>query len=199
MATATRIEKMTEAEFLALPEAPGRREWINGEVLCMGSASVSHVAVSTNILVSLATRLAGKPCRPFNGDLRVHITETGAYLQPDVTVVCGGVETHPHDPKHSVINPRVVFEVLSPSTEAYDRGAKRRHYQSIASLQEYVLVSQDERVIDHYLRMDDGDWRVTAHTGSAVMRLPSIDVELSLDDIYAGVEDYAPADSGRSV
>ena len=123
---------------------------------------------------------------------RVLVDRTGLYTYPDFLIVCGEVETAEGDPD-TITNPRVIVEVLSPSTERYDRGAKFRNYQQVPSLTEYVLVAQDEAVVERFTRQADGSWALVSFVGlEAVLELRSVAVRVPLADIYAGVEFPAP-------
>src|SRR5947209_4150471 len=138
------ISRMTEDEYLARERvASSKSELVNGQAVAMAGASPRHNAIVRNLLLALGSRLRGKPCQPYPSDLRVHVPATGLYAYPDVTIVCAPIEHHPKD-EATVMNPRVIIEVLSAGTEAFDRGAKFAHYRSIASLRTYVLVGGEE-------------------------------------------------------
>jgi len=190
-ATIANAEKLvlTEAEYLAVErDSETKHEFVNGEAIAMAGATYTHNVIALNIGGELRSRLKGIPCRPVGSDQRVHVWETGLYTYPDISVVCGAVETHPDDPL-SITNPRIIFEVLSESTEAYDRGAKFEHYQRVATLAEYVLVSQSERLVHHYARQEGGAWLFTSYSGADSVALPCLDVRLPLEEIYDGVFD----------
>ncbi|HEY8379834.1 MAG TPA: Uma2 family endonuclease [Nannocystis sp.] len=192
--TAATKTRLSPAEYLARENASElKHEYINGEVVAMAGGSPRRNAIAINIAGELRTRLRGGRCRPFGSDQRVHVPDTGLYTYPDVTVVCGGLETHPDD-RNTICNPRVIFEVLSASTEAHDRGAKFSHYRRCASLAEYVLVSQRERVVEHYRRTEDGRWVLSEYRGSETMELPSLGICLPLDEVYLDA-DLASSDA----
>jgi Uma2 family endonuclease len=184
MVGATR-QHFTFAEYVRLEgESRVKHEYLQGQVWAMAGGTPEHAAVQVNVSTLLNTQLRGKPCRVYGSDLRVRVTETGLGTYPDVTVVCGRLELDPEDPeKHTVVNPRALVEVLSPSTEAYDRGEKLAHYKRIASLAEIVLVSQDERRLEVW-RRDGERWTLDVAHGEAVVRLRSIDCDLPLDEVY---------------
>lgn len=189
-------EKVTlsEAEYLAREAvAEGRHEFVGGEVVAMAGGSQRHALIAANIIGALWSRLRGTPCRPTTGDQRVHVVETGLYTYPDVTVICGKPEAHAGD-RQSVVNPRVVFEVLSPATEAYDRGAKFGHYRRIPSLAEYVLVSQDRRLVEHFRRTSAGTWELRECREAGEVALLAVGCSLSLDEIYEGSDDFEGGD-----
>ena len=141
---------VSEDEYLALErKSETKHELINGVIVAMAGASYEHNTTAANLLVALGMRLRGRPCRPLGSDQRIHIPATGLYTYPDVSVVCGKPEFHSKD-RDTLLNPRVIIEVLSDSTEAYDRGAKFAHYRGIPSLAEYALAAQDEPMIEFF-------------------------------------------------
>jgi Uma2 family endonuclease len=173
------------AEYLAIEEmSPLRHEFCDGEVWAMAGGSPDHAAIAVNVASVLREQLRGRPCRVFGSDLRVRVLATGLSTYPDVTVVCSHLETDPEDPRgHTVVNPTLLVEVLSPSTEDYDRGEKLAHYKRIASLREVVLVAQDERRIVLWRREGERWTLETAH-GDQVARLPGVGCSLPLAEIY---------------
>lgn len=183
MANATH-HRFSFAEYAALVEDSGvKLEFLDGQVWAMSGGSPAHARISANISALLRAALRGKPCAVYNPDLRVRSKATGLGTYADVTVIHGAIELDPEDPKqHTALNPRVVVEVLSPSTEEYDRGGKLDHYKTIPSLQEIVLVAHDRRAIHVVRRGADGAWSTEA-TGD-VTKLHALDVELALDDVY---------------
>ena len=171
--------------------AEGKSEYFDGEVFAMAGGTERHSLVATNVTAELrgALRKAGKDCRTYNSDLRVQIPQTQLRTYPDASVICGPAEFDAEDEeKTTVSNPTVLVEVLSPSTESYDRGKKFQHYQTLASLQEYVIVSQAEPKVETFLRQANGTWRYTCVTGLGVsIALESLGIEVLMDEIYAGV------------
>ncbi len=180
---------LTPEEYLAGERAAEEKhEYFQGEAFAMGGASFAHVAVSSNLLIALGTQLQGKPCRVFSADLRVSVSRTGLYTYPDVSVLCDEPQFD-DDQRDTLLNPRLLIEVLSSSTEAYDRGKKFVHYRTIESLAEYVLVAQDQPRIEQFVRQPSGDW--LWHEAAALeesIRLPSIECELKLAEVYDRVE-----------
>ncbi len=186
--------RYTISEYFDLEEqTPETLEYRNGEIVAMAGASYSHTLITANVTRRLAERLDGKPCRVSSSDLRVRTGKAAWYVHPDVTVVCGAPQFDPNDGRRGTItNPRVVVEVLSPTTEGYDRGEKFGRYREIDALQDYVLIRQDMPEINVFHRRDDGTWLFLAAQGlDAKIALNSIDVELHLSELYAGVE-FAP-------
>jgi Uma2 family endonuclease len=184
--------RVTPAEYLALEKAsPEKHEYLRGQIFAMAGASPKHNLVCGNIIGALRDRLRARRCAVMP-DQHVYIeaTELGTY--PDVTVLCAPAKFHPDFP-HSLVNPSILIEVLSPSTEAYDRGAKFDHYSHLQTLQGYVLVATDRFAVDHYLREADGSWRLTTARGlDAGIRFPSVDVVVPLREIYENLDLVAP-------
>jgi len=181
--------KLTPVEYLAIEKkATFKSEFFNGEMFAMAGASRPHNTVVMNLGGEIHARLKGGPCRPYMQDQRVLVDRTGLYTYPDLLIVCGQVETAADD-EDTITNPRVVIEVLSPSTERYDRTTKFRHYQQLPSVQEYVLVSQSEPLCERFTRQADGSWALVSFVGlEATLALTSVPVQVPLADIYAGVE-----------
>lgn len=161
-----------------------KHELIHGEIVAMAGASPQHNAIASNIGRALGNLLADRRCLVFGSDQRVHVEATDLFTYPGITVACDGLRFHP---KYSdtLLNPGLIVEVLSDSTEAYDRGAKFAHYRTIPSLQEYVLVSQHEHKVEHYRRLDSGQWVLTDYEGDdASVVLPTLGCALPLAAIY---------------
>jgi len=176
------------ADYLEVEEQSRevKHEFVNGEIFAMAGGSVEHAALSMAFGGLLMAHLRGGPCRAYSSGLRIRIRDAGVATYADVTVVCDPVQRDPDSPTH-VTNPRVVVEVLSPSTEDYDRDEKRLYYQELASLQEYVLVAQDRRRVEVWRRADG--WTRTVHAAGDVAQLGSIGFDLDVDELYtaAGV------------
>lgn len=182
----------TPEEYLELERAAETKsEYVNGEIVAMSGASMMHNRVQMNITAESAVRLRGAPCEPFGSDMRIQTTATH-YCYPDFSVVCGKpllADRH----VDTILNPTVVIEILSPSTEAYDRGLKFARYRAIDSLREYVLVSQDEPKIERFL-LTDAVWEHLEVEGlDSTIRLDSIGIDLPLSAVYARV-DLTPPD-----
>jgi len=169
-----------------------RSEYYNGEMFAMAGASWEHTYINDNITREVGNRLKSSPCRTASKDLRFKVEETGLYTYPDMVIICGKAEYDPLN-KNTLINPTVVFEILSPSMGNYDRGAKFRMYQKRASVREIVLVSQDQPLIQVFTRRDDGNWLLSTFddmTGSfSLMTLP---VTVPLVEVYRDVEFSSP-------
>lgn len=171
-------------DYLAVEEmGPVRHEFVNGVILAMAGGTPEHAALSAAVVVLLGAHLRGKACRPYSADLRLRVPATGLATYADAAVVCGEVERDPESPTH-VTNPTIVVEVLSPSTEEYDRGEKREHYQRLASLRDYVLVAQDRRWVEVVTRAPGGDWEHRVYSSGEVASLPSIACTFAVDELY---------------
>lgn len=183
-------------EYLAFERGTdARHEYLDGHVYAMAGESIEHSRICVNVAGELRARLKGKPCEVLSPNMKVVTSPSGLFSYPDVVVVCG--EPRFHDERRDVLtNPTVVFEVLSPSTEAYDRGEKFLRYRTqIATLREYVLVSQHRPLVEHYVRQPDGSWGYSsAGDLSGAIDLPSIDCRLPLSEIYDRV--IFPAGAG---
>ena len=185
--------KLTAAEYLVIERAAEfKSEFYDGEMFAMAGASREHVSVNDALVGELYARLRGGPCRVYSRDLRVRVDATGLYTYPDVVVLCGPGEYDPAD-RDTLTNPTALIEVLSPTTERYDRGAKFRMYQRLPSLKEYVLVAQDAPAVERYVRQPDGQWTFVAFVGlDAELELTSVPVRVPLVDVYRGVEFPSP-------
>ena len=181
--------RLSPDEYLALDrEAEIRSEFLDGEMFAMSGASLTHNSICVDVIGSLLAQLRGSGCQVFSQDLRVQISETGLYAYPDVLVVCGEPELVDDDHFDTLLNPALLVEVLSPSTEAWDRGGKFAHYRTLESLRGYVLVSQDRPLVEVYGR--DGDaWILRAADRlEQSVELPGIDAGLKLAEIYERVD-----------
>jgi Uma2 family endonuclease len=179
---------LTAFEYLALERGSTiRHEYFDGERFAMTGGSLRHNQIVVNLSRELSLKLKSRPCGVYANDLRVRITESGLYTYPDVVVVCGEPQL---EDAHldTLLNPTLIVEVLSPSTEAYDRGKKFEHYRTLESLEEYLLVAQNEPRVEQYLRQPDDRWLLAAFSGrSAALPLPSIGCELRLAEVYEKV------------
>src|SRR5215210_5387372 len=176
---------LTPEEYLAVErKAEYKSEYVDGVIYAMAGGSERHNLIAANTIISIGVQLRGRPCRVYPSDLKVRVPNSKRFFYPDVSVVCG--ETRFADDERDVIlNPVLIVEVLSESTAAYDRGKKFLSYQQIESLQEYLLVSQDEEIVEHYVRKSNDTWLYTKAIGlGETIILPSIECEVTLRDIY---------------
>jgi Uma2 family endonuclease len=173
-------------EYLAFERGTdARHEYLDGHVYAMAGESIEHSRICVNVSGELRARLKGHPCEVLSPNMKVVTSPSGLFSYPDVVVVCG--EPQFYDERRDILtNPAVVFEVLSPSTEAYDRGEKFLRYRTqIETLREYVLVSQHRPLVEHYVRQPDGSWSYSSAGGlDAAVNLSSIDCRLPLSEIY---------------
>ncbi len=170
--------------------ADHKSEYYAGEVFAMAGSTARHSRIASNLLAELHARLKGGRCAPYNSDLRVKVQPTGLRAYPDVSVFCGPLDFDLDDKwKETAVNPTVLCEVLSDSTEAYDRGTKSAQYRRIPSLRAYLLISQNQAHVEHYERGADGTWLLTEAAGlDSTLKLPTLGIDLPLADLYAGAE-----------
>jgi Uma2 family endonuclease len=179
-------------EYLALERVSNiKHEYLAGQILAMAGGTPDHAAIANNVGTLLNVQLRGRRCRVYTSDLRVRVELADFATYPDVTVVCEREERDPADP-NALVNPVVIVEVLSKSTEDYDRGEKFEHYPRIPSLKEYVLVSFRDRAVEVRRREPDGSFTVHQAKSGEVAALVSVGCELSVDEVYR--DELAEAD-----
>ena len=183
----------TPQEYLELERSSQNKyEYWHGEVFAMSGVTPEHDRIAEEIRRHLGNHLAGHRCEVFSSDMRVKMNETNVYTYPDASVACDA-EFDTISGVKALTNPVIIVEVLSETTEAIDRGKKLGKYIHIPTLREYVIVSQDERRVDHLIRTDEDNWRLTVHTNAdSTLRLESISFDLKLSDIYRRVT-FPPA------
>jgi Uma2 family endonuclease len=176
---------LTPAEYLAIErQAEYKNEYFDGEIFAMTGASREHNLIAANLIGELRQKLRGKPCEVYPSDMRVRVPGSRLYTYPDVVVVCGEPEFE-DDYLDTLLNPTLIIEVLSESTESYDRGKKSGYYRTIASLAEYLLVTQDEYRIEQYTRQTDGRWMLAdIRSLESSVSLASVPCTLALSEIY---------------
>ncbi len=187
MSSVATKKRFTSQEYLALErKSETRNEYYNGEIFAMAGASREHNLIAGNVNAEIRDQIMERPCESYQSDMRVSIEATGLYTYPDVTVVCG--EPRFEDSEvDTLLNPTVIVEVLSPTTEAYDRGVKFRHYRRIVSLREFVLISQERMQVERFTRQGN-DWVLSDMTDpDQVLKLESIGCQIPLSRIYAKV------------
>ena len=165
-----------------------KSEFCDGEMFAMAGGTRRHSKISTNLAREFGNKLLDHRCQPFNTDLRVKIEATGLYTYPDLSVVCGE-DHHVDEEMDTLINPTVIVEVLSDSTEGYDRGKKFEHYRQIPSLQEYILVSQTQPRIEQFIRQASNEWLLREAFGlNATLSLPSLEIAIALAEVFRNVK-----------
>ena len=153
----------------------------------MGGGSANHSLIAANFVREAGNALKDKPCIVFNSDLRVQVQSTGLYTYPDATIVCGEL-LFDDDHRDTLLNPTVIVEVLSDSTEKYDRGKKSNHYRQIASLKELILIAQDRSHVERFTRQPNGDWLFHEQKElTADFELKSLGISIAISELYRGV------------
>lgn len=180
---------ITPEEYLARERsAEYKSEYYNGEIFAFAGASREHNLIAGNIYSNLHQQLRKKNCEVYPSDMRVKVTATGLYTYPDVVIVCGRPQFE-DEKKDILLNPFVIFEVLSPTTENYDRGTKFTHYRTISSLTDYILVAQDSIHVEHYVRQSDRTWLFSEYkSAEEKIQIESVGCELLVEEIYEKVE-----------
>jgi Uma2 family endonuclease len=180
-------EPITVAEYLAFEEKSKRKhEFMDGEIFAMAGVKRNHSTISQNISRRAGNQLEDKPCKVHGSDIKIRIRE-GHYVYPDVSVVCDEIDFDSNNT--TLLNPIVVFEVLSKSTEARDRGDKREDYLNLESLRDYVMIAQNRVRVEHYSKIQKGKWTFEVLENiEDVLVLDSIECQISLKNIYSKVE-----------
>ena len=181
--------RITPQEYLELERrADFKSEYFRGEMFAMSGATYEHTVIKDNLARKAGNQLENGPCRPLTSDMRVKVNATGLYTYPDIAIVCDKPQFE-DEMFDTLLNPRAVVEVLSDSTEKYDRGAKFGHYRQIPSLQEYVLIAQDQPLVERYARQADNSWLLTVFEGlSSTFAFASVPAQVQLSEIYSGVD-----------
>lgn len=184
-------EKLSVKEYIEVEESTGiKHEYLDGFIRAMSGGSLNHSIIGGNTFFALMAKVneENKTCIVFNNDAKVYIEKANSYLYPDVTVVCGDIETGEHE--ESIANPILIVEVLSKSTGSYDRGEKFRKYRSLPSFKEYVLIDQDQPIVDTMYRKDASYWRMSSTIGlDKSVKLHSLDIEVPMSEIYKNIRD----------
>jgi Uma2 family endonuclease len=183
---------LSAEEYLAMERvADHRSEYFAGEVFAMAGGSEQHITIVSNLTYLFVSQFKGRPCKVYSSDMKVRVKATGLFTYPDVVALCG--EPVFNDLQRDVLlNPQVLIEVLSDSTEAYDRGKKFEHYRSIDTVTDYILVSQDRPKVESFTRRMGGTWLYSTVVGiDSFLEIPSIECRLPLGDIYDKVTPLA--------
>jgi len=185
MGRAAQTPTLSAIDYLAWEAAqPERHEYIDGEVFAMAGAEDRHVTVAGNLYIALRQHLSGSPCRTYMSDMRLHVAAANSYFYPDVLVTCSALDQASAMVK---TEPRLIVEVLSPTTAAYDRGLKFSHYRTLTSLEEYVLVDLDTRATDCYRKGANGLWVLHPFSGGEAVELASVALTVTAAQLFAEV------------
>lgn len=182
-------QKFTIEEYLEMENAGEEKyEYYKGEIFAMSGAKYKHNLISTRILTELGSKLKGKPCQPLGSDMRIHIPTNTLFTYPDVSVFCGEPQFLNND-QYNLLNPSVIFEVLSPSTKNYDRGDMFNLYRDIPSLREYILVDSERVSIEAFYINANGHWELKEHKSiNETLEVRTIAEALPLETIYEGID-----------
>ena len=174
------------AERLALD----KHEYFQGEIFAMSGASIPHNRIFSNTFGDICFKLRGKKCEPFGSDLRIHIPKNSLFTYPDISIICGEIETT-DDKFDTITNPSVIIEILSPSTRDYDIGKKFYLYRDIQSLKEYILIDSEKITVEKYIRNNDNSWLLTEYKSiEDSFSIETVGLEMQLSDVYFGVKMY---------
>lgn len=183
------LKYITQEDFLNAERlATEKHEYFKGEVFAMSGASIPHNMIFSNTYGELTSHLKGKNFRPFGSDLRIHIPKNTLYTYPDISIICGEIETT-DDKFDTATNPSVIIEILSASTKNYDKGQKFSLYREIESLKEYILIDSEQIVVEKFFRNDDNSWLLTEYKSiESSFSIATIGLELKLADVYFDVK-----------
>lgn len=185
LARIRRLHRYTYEDYVALElESTTKHEFLDGEIYAMAGGTEDHSALSAEVLRLLGNAVGDRPCRVHTSDLRIFVEEAGLATFPDGSVICGPLEQHDPSPRATAVNPQVLVEVTSDSSEDYDRGDKLEFYRTIPSLREYILVSHRRRELVVHQRLDDGSWVETLAGAGESAAVPSLDAELAVAEVY---------------
>ena len=184
----TDIKLISQEEYLAEERlALEKHEYFQGEIFAMSGTTIEHTVIAVNCITELRNKLKGKNCRPYESNLRIYIPPNSLYTYPDISIICGGVDTT-DDKFDTATNPTVIFEILSKSTRDYDKGGKFTLYRDIETLKEYILIDSEKIGVEKFTRNADNTWLLTEFkTIESSFEIPTIGVKLSLSDIYEDV------------
>lgn len=184
--------RYTAAEYFELENtADSRHEFVDGQILAMAGGTDAHAQIAANLFLAIGRRLEGKPCSMRTSDMRIKYGHRVNYGYADALVICGKPEFDSRD-QNTLLNPKAIIEVLSDSTETFDRGNKSVMYREIESLGDYVLVSQNEPAVEVISRQDDGTWLIHSYRGlNAEAKLISLNLKIPLREVFSGV-DFPP-------
>jgi Uma2 family endonuclease len=182
-------KKLTVEEYLQFEKASlEKHEFFQGEVFAMAGAGSRHNKIFSNLFIALGIRLKGSPCQPYGSDLRIHIPENSLFTYPDISIICGDLVVS-HEDKDTVIQPKVLIEILSPSTKDYDRGGKFKLCRDIPTLKEYILIDTEAVNIEVFHINAMGHWELEEYKElSEFLKIPSVKVTIPLAEVYDGTK-----------
>jgi Uma2 family endonuclease len=187
MSVARRVHRYTYADYVALElTSPTKHEFLDAEIYAMARGSEDHSALAAEVLRALGNAIGGRPCRVHTSDLRIYVEAFGLATFPDGSVICGALEQHRPSPSATALNPGILLEVTSDSSEEYDTGTKLEAYMTIPSLRECILVSHRERRIAVHARTERGEWAARVAIAGGRVGVPSLGADLIVDEIYRG-------------
>jgi Uma2 family endonuclease len=186
---APELKHVTLQEFLNMERnSTEKHEYFKGDIFAIGGASISHNIISVNCLTEIKNALKGKKCRPYGSDLRIHIPKNTLYTYPDISIICGEIETI-DDKFDTATNPSVIIEILPPSKKNYDKGQKFDLYRDIDTLKEYILIDSEKYMVEKFHRNDDNSWFLTEYKNiESNFFIDTIGVEMELSSIYSDVQ-----------
>ncbi|MCU1328037.1 MAG: hypothetical protein JWN34_3407 [Bryobacterales bacterium] len=186
------LPRLTPEQYLSIERsAEVKSEYYDGQMFAMSGGSLAHARLPQQITIALASQLAATGCYTSNSDMKIRVSQRGPFVYPDLTIICGDAQLA-DDNQDVLLNPTVVFEVLSPSSEAYDRGHKFAQYRQIPSLRDYVLVSQLEPRIEVFSRTQEDKWTLSEAVGlDATCYIPGVNAHMTLADVYRGISLYS--------
>jgi Uma2 family endonuclease len=187
MTRARRLHRYTYADYVALEMAsPTKHEFLDGEIYAMAGGTEDHSALAAEVLRAFGNAVGDRPCRVHTSDMRIYVESVGLATFPDGSVICGQLEQHEPSPQATALNPTILLEVTSDSSEEYDTGPKLEYYQTIPTLREYVIVSHRERRITVHAKRPDGEWLTRVAIRGGRIAVESLGTELVVDEVYRG-------------
>ena len=187
MRTAKRLHRYLYADYVALERtSPTKHEFLDGEIYAMAGGSEEHSALAAEVLRALGNAIGERPCRVHTSDMRIYVEAPGLATFPDGSVICGALEQHVPSPEATALNPMVLLEVTSDSSEEYDTGDKLEFYRTIPSLRDYIIVSHRERRITVHTLAEQGEWISRVAIAGGRVAIGSLNVDLLVDQVYRG-------------
>jgi len=185
MSEPRRLHRYTYADYVALEmTSTGKHEFLDGEIYAMAGGSEEHSALAAAMVHALVNAVGDRPCRVHTSDLRIYVEEAGLATFPDASVICGPLQQHEPSPTATALNPVILVEVTSDSSEDYDAGPKLEYYRTIPTLREYVIVSHRERRITVHGRTPGGAWQTRVATKDGEVEVASLGAHLATNDVY---------------